>query len=65
MGAAVAAVTRGRLFLGMPTLASDVLWVGENALGDVKARLSQWETDLERLYFTRRPRPVADHRMYS
>lgn len=28
VGAAVTAVTRGRPFLGMPTLAGDVLWVG-------------------------------------
>ena len=57
IGAAVAAVTRGRPFLGMPTVAGDVLWVGEEAVGDVKARLSQWEADLERVYFTRRPSP--------
>ena len=61
IGAAVAAVTRGRPFLGMPTVAGDVLWVGEEAVGDVKARLWQWEADLERVYFTRRPSPDPEH----
>ena len=61
IGAAVAAVTRGRPFLGMPTVAGDVLWVGEEAVGDVKARLSQWEADLERVYFTRQPSPDPEH----
>ena len=49
IGAAVAAVTRGRTFLGMPTLAGDVLWVGEETVADVKVRLSQWDADLERV----------------
>ena len=61
IGAGVAAVTRGRPFLGMPTVADDVLWVGEEAVGDVKVRLSQWEADLERVYFTRRPSPDSEH----
>ena len=57
IGAAVAAVTRGHSFLGMPTVAGDVLWVGEEAVGDVKTRLSQWDADLGRVYFTWRPEP--------
>ncbi len=61
IGAAVAAVTRGRPFLGLPTVAGDVLWVGGEAVGDVKARLSQWDADLARVYFTRSPNPDPEH----
>ncbi len=61
IGAAVAAVTRGRSFLGMPTVAGDVLWVGEEAASDVKARLFQWDADLERVYFVGRPSRDPEH----
>ena len=61
IGAAVAAVTRGRPFLGMPTLAGDVLWVGEETVADVKVRLSQWDAALERVYFVGRPNPDPAH----
>ena len=61
IGAAVAAVTRGRPFLGMPTLAGDVLWVGEETVADVKVRLSQWDAALERVYFVGRPSPDPAH----
>ncbi len=61
IGAAVAAVTRGRAFLGTPTLAGDVLWVGEETVADVKVRLSQWDADLERVYFVGRPNPDPAH----
>ncbi len=61
VGAAVAAVTRGRPFLAAPTRAGDVLWVGEEAASDVKARLAQWDADLERVYLhpASAPRPGA------
>lgn len=45
----------------MPTLASDMLWVGEETVGDVKLRLSQWDADLERVYFVERPNPDPAH----
>ncbi len=61
IGAAVAAVTRGHSFLGMPTVAGDVLWVGEEAASDVKARLFQWDADLERVYFVGRPSRDPEH----
>ena len=61
IGAAVAAVTRGREFLGRPTVAGRVLWIGEEPAGDVKSRLAQWHADLDRVYFIRRPSPDAAH----
>ena len=61
IAAAVAAVTRGRPFLEQPTMAGDVLWVGEEAVGDVKGRLAQWDADLSRVYFISRPSPDPAH----
>ena len=61
VGAAVAAVTRGRPFLALPTVRGDVLWVGEEAAADVKSRLSQWDADLGKVYFIRHPRPGPEH----
>ncbi len=61
IAAAVAAVTRGRPFLEQPTMAGDVLWVGEEAVGDVKGRLARWEADLSRAYFVSRPSPDPTH----
>ena len=61
IGAAIAAVTRGRPFLAMPTVCGDVLWVGEEAAADVKSRLSQWDADLGKVYFIRQPRPDPEH----
>ena len=61
IGAAAAAVTCGRPFLGMPTVAGDVLWVGEETAGDVKARLRQLGAALERIFFIWRPSPDPEH----
>ena len=61
IAAAVAAVTRGRPFLEQPTMAGDVLWVGEEAVGDVKRRLVQWDGDLARVFFVSRPSRDPTH----
>ena len=61
IAAAVAAVTHGRPFLEQPTMAGDVLWVGEEAVGDVKGRLAQWDAELSRVYFVSRPNTVRTH----
>ena len=61
IAAAVAAVTRGRPFLEQPTMVGDVLWVGEEAVGDVKGRLEQCNADLNRAYFVSRPSPNREH----
>ncbi len=61
IGAAVAAVTRGRPFLGAPTVSGDVLWIGEEDASDIKSRLLQWDADLDRVYFIRRPSVDPEH----
>ena len=61
IAAAVAAVTRGRPFLEQPTMVGDVLWVGEEAVGDVKGRLAKCDADLTRVYFVSRPSPNREH----
>ena len=61
IAAAVAAVTHGRSFLEEPTMSGEVLWVGEEAVGDVKGRLAQWGADLSRVYFVARPSPDSTH----
>ena len=57
LSAAVAAVTQGRAFLGVPLAAGDVLWVGEEAAADVKGRLTRDGADLDRVLFIRSPSP--------
>ncbi len=54
---AVAAVTRGLPFLEQPTISGRVLWVGEEAVGDVKGQLLEAEADLDRVFFIRGPNP--------
>ena len=61
IGAAVAAVTRGREFLDRPTVSGAVLWIGEEPASDVKSRLVQWHADLDQVYFIRRPSPDPEH----
>ena len=61
IAAAVAAVTRGHPWLEQPTMAGDVLWVGEEAVGDVKGRLADWDADLTRVYFVSRPNTDPEH----
>ena len=51
--AAVAAVTRGAPFLEQATIAGRVLWVGEEAVGDVKGQLLEAEADIDRVFFIR------------
>ena len=65
LGEAVASVTRGRRFLGVPLTAGDVLWIGEELPGDVKARLTRADADLDRVLFIRSPSPARDHKGLS
>ena len=58
VSAAVAAVTRGRAFLGVPVAAGVVVWVGEEAAADVKGRLTRDDGDLDRVLFIPSPSPV-------
>ena len=58
--AAVAAVTRGEPFLEQPTIGGRVLWVGDEAVGDVKAQLAESVADLDRVFCIRGLRPDTD-----
>ena len=57
---AVAAVTRGQLFLEQPTIGGRVLWVSEEAAADVKGRLAAVVADLDKVFFIRGLRPDTD-----
>ena len=58
MAGGVAAVTRGQSFLvRLPLSTGDVLWVGEEAVGDVKRRLLGFQAELDRVLFIRDPSP--------
>ena len=59
--AAVAAVTRGAAFLEQPTIGGRVLWVGEEAVGDVKGQLAELDADLDQVFFIRRLNPEPKH----
>ena len=59
--AAVAAVTRGVPFLEQSTIAGRVLWVGEEAVGDLKGQLFEVNADLDRVFFIRRLNPKTEH----
>ena len=52
--AAVAAVTRGTPFLKQSTIPGCVLWVGEEAIEDVKGQLFEAGANLDQVYFIRR-----------
>ena len=58
--AAVAAVTRGEPFIEQPTIGGRVLWVGDEAVGDVKAQLAESVADLDRVFCIRGLRPDTD-----
>ena len=47
----------------MLTALGQVLWVGEEDASDVKSRLSQWDADLDRVYFIRSPKPRSRARV--
>ena len=59
--AAVAAATNGNPFLEQPTIGGRVLWVGEEAVGDVKGQLVEAGANLERLFFIRELNPSRKH----
>ena len=59
--AAVAAATNGNPFLEQPTIGGRVLWVGEEAVGDVKGQLVEAGANLDRLFFIRELNPSRKH----
>ena len=59
--AGVAAVTRGVPFLEQPTIPGRVLWVGEEAVGDIKGQLLEAEADLDAIFFIRQLNPNPRH----
>ena len=51
----------GPAFLEQPTIGGRVLWVGEEAVGDVKGQLAELDADLDQVFFIRRMNPEPKH----
>ena len=60
ISAAAAKVTRGSRFLGVALTKGDLLWIGEEAAGDIKARLNRHGANLDRVYYIWSPSPVRE-----